>query len=79
MRPLNDFDMTLTLFLIDDPGKKLECIVDFIIFLIVMSSDILDLGRTLAGDLWVVQETEQLQRTFHKMIRKMNGLKVLQK
>ena len=33
-----------------------------------MSNDIVDVDRTLGGDLWVVQETEQLQRTFTKMV-----------
>ena len=50
-----------------------------------MSSDKVDLDRALGGDLWVVQETEQLQRTFIKwldhwlMIMKMYGLKVQRK
>jgi hypothetical protein len=51
-----------------------------------MSSDIVvDIDRALAGDLWVVQETEQLQKLSIKwlehwlMIRKMNGLKILRK
>ena len=33
-----------------------------------MSNNIVDIDRTLGGDLWVVQETEQLQRTFTKMV-----------
>ena len=33
-----------------------------------MSNDIVDIDRALGGDLWVVQETEQLQRTFTKMV-----------
>ena len=33
-----------------------------------MSSDIVDIDRALAGNLWVVQETEQLQRTFTKIV-----------
>ena len=33
-----------------------------------MSTDILDLDRAIAGDLWVVQETEDLQRSFNKMV-----------
>ena len=79
MHPVNDLTRLLALFLKDDPGIKLESTVNFIILLIVLSSDILDLDRALAGDFWVVQETEQLQRTFNKLIRKLNGLKVLQK
>ena len=64
-------------------GIKLYFIFNFIILLLtVMSSDKVDLDRALGGDLWVVQETEQLQRTFIKwldhwlMIMKMYGLKV---
>ena len=30
--------------------------------------DILDLDRAIAGDLWVVQETEDLQRSFNKIV-----------
>ena len=33
-----------------------------------MSSDILDLDRAIGGDLWVVQETEDVQRSFNKMV-----------
>ena len=33
-----------------------------------MSSDILDLDRAIAGDMWVVQETEDLQLSFYKMV-----------
>ena len=33
-----------------------------------MSNYIVDIDRALSGDLWVVQETEQLQRTFTKMV-----------
>ena len=33
-----------------------------------MSNDIADIDRALGGDFWVVQETEQLQRTFNKMV-----------
>ena len=33
-----------------------------------MSTEIVDIDRALGGDLWVVQETEQLQRTFIKMV-----------
>ena len=33
-----------------------------------MSTEIVDIDRALGGDLWVVQETEQLQRTFTKMV-----------
>ena len=33
-----------------------------------MSIDIVDIDRALGGDLWVVQETEQLQRIFTKMV-----------
>ena len=38
---------------------------NFCLFLIVMSSD---LDRAIAGDLWVVQETEDLQKSFNKMV-----------
>jgi hypothetical protein len=50
-----------------------------------MSSNIVDIDRALGGDLWVVQETEQLQRTFTRMVGsllmivKMYGLKVQQR
>ena len=33
-----------------------------------MSTDIVDIDRALGGDLWVVQETEQLQRAFTIMV-----------
>ncbi len=33
-----------------------------------MSNNIVDIDRTLGGNLWVVQEIEQLQRTFTKMV-----------
>ena len=33
-----------------------------------MSIDKVDIDRALGGDLWIVQETEQQQRTFTKMV-----------
>ena len=43
-----------------------------------MSNDIADIDRALGGDLWVVQETEQLLEWLEVwlMIVKMYGLKV---
>ena len=58
----------LTLSFLDILGIKLYFILNFIIFFIVMSSDIVEKDRALGGDLGVVQETKQLQGTFTKMV-----------
>ena len=67
--------MLLTLLLtfyfldIDILGIKLYFILKFYYIIVDrMSSDKVDLDRALGGDLWVVQETEQLQRTFIKWL-----------
>ena len=65
MLPINDFDMTFDIVFDWDPGIKLEYFLNFCLFLIVMSSD---LDRAIAGDLLVVQETEDLQKDFNKMV-----------
>ena len=66
--PVNAFDMTFDIVFDGNFGIKLEYILNFCLFLVVLSSDIVDLDRAIAGDLWVVQETEDLQKSFNKMV-----------
>ena len=68
MLPVNAFDITFDIVFSDLIGILLYLNLNFSILLIVMSNDIVDIDRALRGDLWVVQETEQLQRTFTKMV-----------
>jgi hypothetical protein len=58
----------LTLFLQIFLGHKVILLNFSILLIVIMSSDIVDIDRALGGDLWVAQETEQLQRTFTKMV-----------
>ena len=67
--PFNAFDnITFDIVFSDLFWILLYFNLNFSILLIVMSNDIVDIDRALGGDLWVVQETEQLQRTFTKMV-----------
>ena len=68
MLPVNAFDITFDIVFSDLIGILLYLNLNFSILLIVMSNDIVDIYRALRGDLWVVQETGQLQRTFTKMV-----------
>ena len=66
--PVNAFDITFDIVFSDLIGILLYLNLNFSILLIVMSNDIVDIDRALGGDLWVVQETEQLERTFTRMV-----------
>ena len=86
MRPVNAFDITFDILLFRYSWDKTLFYFEFYYIIVDrMSSDKVDLDRALGGDLWVVQETEQLQRTFIKwldhwlMIMKMYRLKVQKK
>ena len=49
-----------TLYLTDNLGIKLDFVLNFIILLIEVTSDIVDIDRAVAGDLWVVQESYKI-------------------
>ena len=52
--PVNAFDITFDIVFLDLHGIYNFILFYFSILLIVMSSDIVDIDRALAGDLWVV-------------------------
>ena len=56
-RPVNAFNIR---YLTDNFGTKIDFVLNFIILLIVMTSDIVDIDRAVAGDLWVVQESHKI-------------------
>jgi hypothetical protein len=58
--PVNAFDISFDIVFSDLLGILLYFNLNFSILLIVMSNDSVDIDRALGGDLWVVQETEQL-------------------